>query len=159
MHVRFTKGPVAGSDAVECIRPDGTATSMAMERRGVLPHEACHFVVETTLAWRDAFFGQVSRGGSLEQVTAMLHERKTPWTKITQALQSEALVECLQAEQWGGAADPVLFAQNLMAACRRRGVAPPDITLDEVERVRVALRTFGATWRPLSAGAVLDRDF
>jgi hypothetical protein len=78
---------------------------------------------------------------------------------MTQALQSESLVECLQAEQWGGAADPATFAETLVVTCRRRGVPPPDITPEELERVRVALRELGAAWRPLAPGDSLERTF
>lgn len=130
-----------------------------MSRPGILPHDAFHFVVETTLAWHDAMFGHVARGGSLEDVSAKLHGNSPGWSKITQALQTEALIECLQAGQWGGATDPAEFAQKLIAGCRRRGVVPPDITPEELERVRLALREFGAAWRPLAPGASLERTF
>lgn len=160
MLVRFTKSlPAAESDTLTCVRPDGSTTWHAMARRGILPHDAFHFVVETSLGWHDAFFGHVARGGTLEETTQLLHGQSGGWTKITQALQTEALIECLEAGQWGGAADPVAFAQNLIAGCRRRGVLPPDITPEELERVRVALRDFGAAWRPLATGASLERTF
>ncbi len=160
MLVRFTKNPPAATaDTLTCVRPDGSATTGEMPRQGILPHNAFHFVVETTLTWHDAFFGHVARGGALAEVTAKLHGETSGWTKITQALQTEALVDCLQAGQWGGAADPADFAQNLILGCRRRGVAPPDITPEEIDRVRVALREFGAAWRPLAPGASLERTF
>lgn len=160
MLVRFAKNsPAAKSDTLTCVRPDGTSTFGAMPRQGILPHDAFHFVVETTLNWRDAFFGQIARGASLEHVTTKLHGERVEWTKMPQALQSESLVECLQAEQWGGAADPATFAETLVVTCRRRGVPPPDITADELEKVRLALRAFGAAWRPLGPGAVLERTF
>ncbi len=160
MLVRFTKAPPAAvADALTCVRPDGSATTADMPRQGILPHDAFHFVVETTLGWHDAFFGHVARGASVADVTAKLHGDSGGWSKITQALQTEALVDCLQAGQWGGAADPVEFAQGLIVGCRRRGVAPPDITPEEIDRVRVALREFGAAWRPLAAGASLERTF
>ena len=160
MLVRFTKAPLAATaDLLTCVRPDGSNTSHEMPRQGILPHDAFHFVIETAFGWHDAFFGHVARGAALEQVTAKLHGQQLEWSKITQALQSESLVECLQAEQWGGAADLATFAQTLIAACRRRGVAPPEITPEELERVRIALREFGAAWRPLAPGASLERTF
>ena len=160
MLVRFTKNPLpAEADTLTCVRPDGSTTSMALRRPGVLPHEAVHFVVEDALGWHDALFGHVARGELIEHVSARLHGRNGQWAKITQALQSEALVECLEADQWGGASDPAEFAQKLVTACRRRGTSPPDITADELARVRIALREFGAAWRPLPAGGSLDRTF
>ena len=64
MLVRFTKrAPAAAADSIVCVRPDGSMTSGGMARQGILPHEAFHFVVESTLGWHDAFFGHVARGG------------------------------------------------------------------------------------------------
>jgi hypothetical protein len=160
MLVRFTKdSPTADADTLTCVRPDGSSTAAPLRRQGVLPHEAIHFVVEDSLRWHDAFFGHVARGEPLEQVTDRLHGRSAQWSKITQALQSEALVECLETDQWNGAGDPAAFAEALVTACRRRGVTPPDITAEELERVRVALRKFGSAWRPLAPSASLERTF
>jgi hypothetical protein len=160
MLVRFTKGSSPGeSDTLTCVRPDGSTTWAEMTRQGILPHDAFHFVIENTLGWRDAFFGQVAQGGSIEAVTAKLHGKQAAWSKMPQAFQAESLIECLEADQWNGAADPAEFAQKLILACRRRGVAPPDINPEELSHVRAALREFGAAWRPLTPGASLERTF
>lgn len=160
MLVRFTKSPPAAeADVLTCVRPDGSATTGPLHRQGTLPHEAMHFVVEDVLSWHDAFFGLIARGESMDKAADRLHGRNPHWAKITQALQCEALVECLTVDQWGGAANPADFAEKLVAACRRRGVAPPDITAEELNRVRAALREFGAVWRPLAPGASLERTF
>ena len=160
MLVRFTKNPpTAEADTLTCVRPDGSTTTALLTRQGILPHEAVHFVVEDALGWHDAFFGHIARGESFEKITVRLHGRSARWSKITQARQSEALVECLEKDQWGGTSDPAEFAQKLVGACRQRAVEPPDITAEELERVRVALREFGAAWRPLAPGASLERTF
>lgn len=160
MLARFTKGlPAATGDMLTCVRTDGSTTWHEMPRQGILPHDAFHFVVESTLDWHDGFFGHVARGRSLADTTEKLHGRSPEWSKNTQALQAEALIECLEAEQWSGAAGPAEFAESLIRNCRRRGVPPPDITAEELERVRTALREFGAAWRPLSPGASLERTF
>ena len=160
MLVRFTKNPAsAPADILHCVRPDGTTPQGPMPRQGILPHDAFHFVVESTLGWRDAFFGRLARGAAHDRLTALLHGEKIDRVNHAQALQSEALIECLQANQWGGASDPATFAETLIAACRRRGVPPPDIDADELTAVRTALREFGAAWRPLNPGQSLERTF
>jgi hypothetical protein len=160
MLVRFTKNlPTAKVDSLTCVRTDGTNTTGEMPRQGVLPHDAIHFVVESTLGWHDAFFGQVAGGASLDQIAAKLHGQRVEWSKLTQALQAESLVECLQAELWGGESDPATFAETLVITCRRRSVPPPDITAEELVGVRQALRDFGAAWRPLLPGASIERTF
>ena len=160
MLVRFTKNaPSAKADTLSCVRPDGSTTCGEMPRQGILPHEAFHFVVESALRWRDAFFGQIVRGAVLDRLATKLHDPEIDWSKNIQALQCESLIECLQAEQWGGTSDPATFAEKLVAACRRRGVPPPDITADELDFVREALREFGAAWRPLGSSQSLERTF
>src|SRR4051812_42255037 len=158
--VRFTKNaPAATADAVSCVFSDGSILTGAMPRQGVLPHEAFHFVVEKTLGWHDSFFGQVAQGATMEATAAKLHSPNIDRLKNVQGLQSESLIECLEAEQSRGSVDPATFVHNLIVACRRRGVPPPDITAEEMAAVRTALREFGAAWRPLAAGAVLERTF
>lgn len=160
MLVRFTKNaPTAKADALICVRPDGSSTHGEMPRQGILPHDAFHFVVETTLGWRDAFFGRVASGHSLDHMANKLHGEKIDWSKNQQALQSESLVECLQAEQWGGAADPAMFAETLAVTCRPRNVPAPKLTATDLAQVRAALREFGAAWRPLQPGQSLERTF
>lgn len=160
MLVRFTKNPPASpADTLTCVRPDGSTTTDVMPRQGILPHAAFHFVVESILGWRDAFFGQVADGAALAEVIYRLHAQNREWSRNTQAQQSEALIECLQAAQWEGVVDPAAFAQSLIATCRRRGVLPPEITADELDRVRGALREFGAAWRPVIPGGAIERTF
>jgi hypothetical protein len=160
MLVRFIKGPAAAkADTLTCVRPDGTRTESAMPRQGILPHEAFHFVIETSLGWHDALFGDLARGLTLGAATARTHGHQTEWRKNVQGRQAEALVECLEAEQWGGANDPATFAEMLVKASRRRGVPPPDVTPEEIERLRVNLREFGAAWRPLPPGDWIERTF
>ncbi len=160
MRVRFLKNPPAAKlDKLVCVRADGTTTSGDMPRQGILAHDAFHFVVETTLGWRDAFFGQVANGISLDQLTSKLHGIKVDWSKQVQALQSESLVECLQAEQWGGATDPETFHETLAITCRRRHVPPPRVSAEELEKIKAALRAFGAEWRALNPGQFLEKTF
>lgn len=160
MLVRFTKqSPESPSDTLTCARLDGSTTTGAMPRQGILPHDALHFVVESSLGWRDAFFGQIERGESIQELTRRLHQLSGTGARLTQALQSEALVECLGAEQWGGAADPSEFVTRLLTTCRRRGVPPPDVTAGELDGVRSALREFGSAWRPLAPSQSLERTF
>jgi hypothetical protein len=158
--VRFTKNaPSAATDLVSCVFSNGATRTGPMARQGILAHEVFHFVVEKTLGWHDSLFGQVVQGAAIDAVEAKLRDPNIDRLKNVQALQSESLIECLEAEQSRGAVDPATFAYNLIVACRRRGVPPPDVTAEEMAAVRTALREFGAAWRPLAPGAVLERTF
>lgn len=160
MLVRFTKdSPAASADRIACVRPDGSSTTAEMPRQGILPHLAFHFVIESTMGWHDALFGRVVAGQSLEHDAEKIHGASGGRAKNVQAFQCESLIECLEAEQWGGGSDPAEFAQRLLRTCRRHTIPPPDLTAEELERVRLALREFGAAWRPLAPGASLERTF
>ncbi len=161
MLVRFTKNlPAAPADTLTCVRPDGTTTEAAMPRQGILPHEAFHFVVETTLAWRNAFFGAIAAGETITAVTARLHApAKKSAANLEQALQAEALIACLEASQWGGTPDPAAFTKQLAQAARARHVPPPALSDADLTRLRTALRDLGALWRPLASGKVIERSW
>lgn len=160
MLVRFTKNaPSAKADTLTCIRADGTNTTGSMPKQGVLPHDAIHYVVENTLGWREAFFGQIEAGDDFAPVSARFHSQKNAAVRHPRERQSEALVECLQAEQWGGATNPTAFSEKLTKACHAHRVAALVLTATDLDRVRVALREFGAAWRPLGSGKSLERTF
>ena len=160
MLVRFTKNaPSAPADALTCLRADNTRTSGEMPKQAILPHAAFYFVIETTLGWRDGFFGQIAEGADFAGVTATFQAAKKSPEKIPRLRQSEALVACLAAEQWGGASEPAAFAVKLAAACKKERVPALALTPDELTRVRTALREFGAAWRPLTPGQTLERTF
>ena len=158
MTVEFRKqAPAAGQDAVACLRPDGTRTEAPLARQGVLPLEAIRYVVESTLGWNDGLFATVAEGADYP---ALLAGRRGPdKTRAARMRAGTALAECLAATQWAGAGSATEFNAALAAACRRRRVAVPTVSAGELTRLREALRTFGAAWRPLPPGQVLRRTF
>ncbi len=162
MIVRFTKAlPAAEADSVSYLRDDRTTCTQPMPRQGILPRAAVHYVLETTLGWADAIYGQIARGGCLADLAGVTAVPEPERTKTAPAavLQSHALADCLQADQWGGASDPATFTLNLANACRRLGASTPEISAQHLEHVRVGLREFGAQWRPLASGGTVERTF
>ena len=158
MLVRFTKNsPGAAADTLTCVRTDGIITTGDMPRQGVLPRAVICYVAESTLRWLDGFFGTIARGGKCEP--GRMKKSGRGGTQHEQGLQSEALVECLEAGLWGGATEPAKFEKSLQAACRQRAVPPPKISGDKLEALRTALREFGAAWRPLNPGQSIERNF
>lgn len=150
MRVRFTKAPSAAEpDRLTLISKAGTERSIEMPREGVLARVIVQFVVERTLGWRAGYFGQFARA----EPTA---DAEKPGV---QASQSAAVAECLQAEQWGGATGDDVFRTRLAKACRSRNVGVPTISAEELARLRMVVREFGAAWRPLQAGASLEREW
>jgi hypothetical protein len=160
MLVRFHKqAPAASADLLTCIRSDGTSTSLPLPRQAVLPHDAVHFVVEETLQLAEGLFGAVAAGATLEAATAQLHEPAGKKPTLVPTRQVESLVEVLHAEQWSGPSSPDAFLEKLRSACAGRRVPAPAVSTADIEAVRTALRQFGAAWRPLAPGAILERTF
>jgi hypothetical protein len=158
MTVEFCKqAPAAGQDAIVCLRADGTRTEAPLARQGVLPLEAIRYVVESNLGWSDGLFAAIAGGA---EYPALLAGRRGPGRVATAHIRAgTALAECLAATQWAGAGAAVDFNAALAAACRRRRVAAPTVSAADLARLRDALRTFGAAWRPLPPGQVLRRTF
>lgn len=180
MLVRFTKNaPAAAADTLTCVRADGTTTTQPLPREAVLPSAACHLFIEQTLAWPDGLFARVAAGQSLVSVLARLRARPRPASvspvsaasrgprgtpgphlpREEPLRQAEALARTLQATQWSGRSDPASFTAELTDRCRRLRVPAPTFTAAEIQSVRAALREFGAAWRPLASGAVLEKRF
>ena len=152
MIVRFTKAAApTENDWLTCVRRDGSSTSAALPREGILPRLAVQFVAEATLSRLDGLFAAVTGGRPLAAAARRL--------EAAGARQAAALVDALHAGQWQGAGSYADFIAQLATAGRRRRVAPPEISARELERIRSALRAFGAAWRPLAPGGTLERTF
>ena len=95
-------------DQLRCLRRDGSATGCAMPRQGILPHDLIHYVVESTLGWRHAFYGMVAAGIDIGPAMAQSHD-PADRRLADQAAHAEAVVESLQAQLWSAGADPDAF--------------------------------------------------
>lgn len=144
MLLRFTKAePGVRADALTCVIEANRAITMALPRQGVLPREAIRYVVETTLGWADGWLAELADNAARKRASR-------------RAVQSDVVAECLQSEQWGGATAPEVFIAKVNAACTKRRIEPPALTAEQVARLRTKVREFGAAWRPLPPGGVLE---
>lgn len=161
MRIRFIKAtPGAVADSITCERDDGTTVTAALPREGVLPRLAHRYVVEATLGWREGVFGAIADGQSIEAASKFPGTAKASGrlpAELVRRVQSELVADRLQAEQWGGASEPAVWQQGLAVACRERHVPVPAISVEQLARLRAAVREFGAAWRPLPPGGALER--
>ena len=149
--VRFVKGPLgAPADQVIISATRGRHVTMALPRQGTLTRAAIHFVVESTLGISDGLFGTLAESGALPPAA---WRRRAAWRRV------QALVDCLEAEQWGGATEPAVLQRKIITACRTFRVAPLALDPIVIQQLRAALRDFGAAWRPLRPGQSLTRKF
>ena len=111
-------------DLLRCIRRDGSETSTAMPRQGILPHDLVHVVVESGLGWRHGFLGMIAAGFDIAWTMEQTHDPANR-AVADQAIHAEAVVESLQAQLWSGAFDERMFLDGVRSACEARGRSVP----------------------------------
>ncbi len=156
MTLRFLKGaPAARRDELVVETAAGATRTCDLPRQGVLPRLAVHFVVESTLGWRH---GAIS---ALQDPSRALNPAGVPLLGAadTDRPAADALVESLEAEQWAGASTFARFQARLEQTCAQSGAPVPAINAEQLTALRLALREFGAAWRPLLPGARLELTF
>src|SRR5689334_5514381 len=111
-------------DLLRCVRMDGTEASTKMPRQGLLAHDLIHYVVESTLGYRNGFLGLIGQGAEFAYTMEQTHNVGNGELAL-QAIHAEAIVESLQAQLWAGSFDAEQFAEGLAAACSARQQSVP----------------------------------
>ncbi|MBD1845770.1 hypothetical protein H6F89_20645 [Cyanobacteria bacterium FACHB-63] len=159
MRIQFTKQS-GKYDRMKCIRIDGTATSCTMPKQGILPHDFVHYVVEDTLDLCQGFWGILAIGVGFPDAEPPWDAAEFNLPDLTQALQTESLVEYFQAEMWNSFHVSENFAEILQVTCQARNVpAPENISLDQLEQVQSRLQYFTQQWQQLAIGETLEVEF
>ena len=101
LRVRFTKR-VDGAVVLQCVRRDGSATWQRHEKQAVFFsfHDLSHFVVETSLGFRQGFYGLLAEGWDITDTGGKGARGKLP----PEAGLVEHLVGLFDRERVGGAA-------------------------------------------------------
>ena len=157
----FTKG--TDRDYIEARRSDGTIAKTTFPKKGRFPHDAVHFVVEKVLRYETAFWGRVFAGADPAEIAAVAkaggHASSTraclPDERIVELIQAERIVECFEAEMWGGASESKTFQSVLEAACTHSKVPNPNISDVAIHAIRAELADLSADWRKLAVGGTL----
>lgn len=156
MMIRLTKKK-SGKRTLTCIRADRSSTGMA-EGSFFAEHDLIHYAVESSLGYRQAFYGLISAGwdisdfGMLDPATGQ--KRVIP----VEAGQAEMLVGIFQQEL-AGTVDPDETDAALRHACETLGVSMPVVSVAQYELIRARIRTLLAAWRALPDGEALELEF
>src|SRR6185295_13549449 len=120
----FTKPK--GTPVLTCTRDDGTSTySKSAHGPFFGPHDLMHYAVETTLGFRDSFFGLIARGRTI----ASFNEPGAAANLPPEAILTEHIVNLLQQEQASGAiARADEFNQTLDASLKQQKGKPLSVT-------------------------------
>lgn len=162
MDIAIEKG--SAFDRIEVLRADGSRAAVRFPKKGPFPHDAVHWVAETVFGLDRGFWGIVAGGLDPEQVgkLAKTHGHASaarpaePDLQIVQLIQSERLVECLEAELWSAPADLGTFVAVFDAACRESRVPPLAIEPASLERARSTLDRLRQKWAALAIGESLS---
>ena len=153
IRVDITKG--AREDRVTVTRAAGAAVSFQFPKKGPLPHDAVHYVVESVMGLQQAFWGRIAAGQSPDSIQQLAHAGGHPSVKraskpaadIVEMLQAERLVECLEADAWsGGTGDLATFSEVYAAACAQSGVDPLSLDDAALAQLRGGMRELARQW-------------
>lgn len=144
-------------DRLRCVRRDGSATECALPRQGILPHDLIHYVVESTLGWRHAFYGMIAAGADIGPAMEQAHDHGNA-ALADQAIQAEGIVESLQAQLWTGAFDAAMFEDGVRTTCASRGCAMPVLAAGCGQALFDAVLALDARWQGVPWHGTLELE-
>lgn len=145
--VLFKKTP-GKMDEVNVTRADGSTCHFATPKQGGgIAHDLVHYVVEVEMGLR----------GFLTKVCEGAHPRDVQQDAV--GWQVEAIVECLQAEVWGGETDIETWNDLLAQSCQRHEVPVCSLSPREILRLRAKLDVMNLSWQEIPVHQVLRLPF
>jgi hypothetical protein len=165
MQVEIVKGEAF--DRIMIRRPDGRAVETRFPKKGPVPHDAIHHIVEQELGLTRGFWGMVASGIPPEQVQerakagghASATRRETPAADIVELIQAERLVECFEAEIWSELGDAATLRSVAQAACDHSFVAMPPLPDTAIAAIRARVQALKTEWLALAVGQSLTLDW
>ena len=159
MKIQLTKRADGGA-VLKCVRDDGTETWQKQQgpSAAFFPlHDLTHYSVETVLGIRNAFFGLVSTGWSIDDTTGKGARGALP----ADAVFVEHIVGTFDSERAGGARwDADDFNDSIARAFRSANLpSPRPLTEDELTRIRRRRAELFDQWYTLPAGQTLELPF
>jgi Stress-induced bacterial acidophilic repeat motif len=141
-------------DRILMVRSDGSRAETTFAKKGPFPHDAVHYAVEKHLGLADGFWGFVASGRDPEEVAAIAKQgghasakrAQVPHASIIELLQAERIVECFEADLWGGPASPEMLCETAKVACESSFVPALALTDDEIAAIRNELKQMQAQW-------------
>jgi hypothetical protein len=160
--VAITKG--ASADAVEIGRPAGGPARFTFPKKGPIPHDSVHLIVEQALGFKRGFWGMVADGvdpGQIQEIAkaaghASAKRAQIPDPSIVELIQAERIVECFEADLWGAPTDCDTFRSVADAACSESFVPTPALSDDSILAIRDQIAEFAKQWIAAPVGTRFD---
>lgn len=165
MIIKITKG--LQSDYLAITRNNGSTDATSFPKKGPTSHDAIHYFVEHELGLQKAFWGMIARGHAFDDIQniaknaghASASRAGKPDDDIVELLQAERLVECFEADQWGGPADSATFIAVAQAACERSQVPLPPQLAEQLDTLRGRIAKFQAIWSAAPVSQVFEFEW
>ena len=160
--VGITKGATA--DAIDVRRPNGEVARFTFPKKGPIPHDSVHLIVEQALGLTRGFWGMVAAGvdpGEIQKIAkdgghASAKRAQIPDNSIIELLQAERIVECFEADFWGAPTDSNTFRSVAEAARAQSCVPTPTLSDDQILAIREEIANFAKDWIAAPAGKRFD---
>lgn len=160
--VGITKG--VSADTVEVGGAAAQPLRFTFPKKGPIPHDSVHLIVEQALGLRRGFWGMVADGvdpGQVQEIAkaaghASAKRAQIPDRSIVELIQAERIVECFEADLWGAPADCDTFRSVADAACSESFVPTPALSDESILTIRDKIADFAKTWIAAPVGTRFD---
>lgn len=158
MHIIVTKGE--RGDRIEARRADGSAVGFDLPKKGPVPHDVTHLLVERQFGIERGFWGMVAGGADPAEIGAMAKaaghasakRASPPDPSFVPIIQTERLVEAFEADMWSGGGDADSIRAMAASGCEQSHVPPLAVDDAGIDAVRAAMTQFGKRWADLGVG-------
>ena len=158
MRITIIKG--RKDDRIEIRRDDGSEAVTHFPKKGPIPHDFVHYAVEHGLGLRDGFLGKVAAGHHPEAIVelakrgghASASRAEQPVPEIVEMVQAERLVECFEADMWGGGGDNDSLRSMAEAGWEQSLVPRLALSDDAIDTIRRTIREFAERWSVMPVG-------
>lgn len=141
-------------------RTDGTSTYTKI-RPGLEVHDLAHYVVETALDFKEAFYGLINQGYTVPDFERPREERPLaliPANLPQESLQTEFIVNQLQIQLYNSG-EQDQFLPTLAQAMTAKGLPmPANLTAEKIAQMLDELQQLVEQWRLIKAGEVLHLE-
>lgn len=150
----------ASGGVLRCLRADGTTAFQTQSERHApffALHDLTHFAVETTLGYKNAFYGLIAQGWSIDDTEGGGPRGPLP----PEALEVEVFVGMLDAERAGGVPWTVDEFNDFAALhAAAQGHSPPRrLSPAEYAAIKSRRAELFARWAAVAPGESLMLDF
>ena len=162
MLVTIIKGQ--SDDKITICRADGTTAAAHFPKKGPVPHDAVHLIVEEVLGLTHGFWGMIAAGHDPEDIQeiakaaghASAKRATAPGAEILERIQAERIVEAAEAALWSGGTDVEGMRDLAEAGCLASHVPLPSLPHAKAQEIMSRVRALRDDWASAALGHQLE---